>query len=222
MRKNTGNICLLGCACCVAMVLVDGVLQPGYTLKSLIKILLFLVLPLVFSLWKKLSPPKAFRPDRKAILLSSLLGFATFVIVLGAYMLLHPYINLSAVPAALEQSAGVTKNNFLYVGTYIALCNSLLEEFFFRCFLFLGLMQTGPKLFAYLFSAGAFALYHAGMLISMVGPVLFLLALSALFLCGLMFNYFNARSNTIWVSWLIHMGANLAINVVGMHLLRMF
>lgn len=221
MKKSATYICLLGFLCCLTMILVDGVLQPGYTAKSAVKVFLFLLLPLLFSLWQKLKLTDAFRPDRKALLFSLLLGIATFAIVMAAYALLHPYIDLSSVPAALEQSAGVTKDNFLFVGTYIALCNSLLEEFFFRCFLFLGLMKNAPKPFAYLFSAAAFAVYHAGMLAGMIGPALFLLALVALFLCGLLFNYFNARHNTIFVSWLIHMGANFAINTVGMHLLGM-
>lgn len=203
------------------MAIVDGILQPGYAVKSGIKIVLFLVIPFVFSAWRKLSIQESFRPDRKALLTGGCLGGATFIVVIGAYALLHPYLDLSAVPQALEESAGVTKDNFLFVSTYIAFCNSLLEEFFFRCFAFLGLAKTASKPFAYLFSAAAFAIYHAGMLISMVPPLLFILALIALFFCGIMFNFLNARRERIWVSWLVHMGANLAINIVGMILLEM-
>ena len=222
MRKNTAGLILMGCLCCVIMILVDGVLQPGYALKSVIKIIAFLALPLAFSVWRSLPQTKVFRPSKKALLISLLLGIGTYLLVIAAYLLLRAYIDLSAVPAALEQSAGVTRENFLFVGSYIALCNSLLEEFFFRCFLFLGLAEISSKKFAYVFSAAAFSVYHAGMLITMLNPFLFLLALGALFLCGLLFNYLNASHNSIWVSWFVHMGANFAINTVGMQLLGMF
>lgn len=222
LKKDTVYICIATAVCCLAMAAVDGILQPGYVVKSGIKILLFLLVPLVFSAVCKLSIAKCLRPDKQAILVGSGLGLATFLIILVAYWLLHSYIDLSAVPESLEKSAGVTKSNFLYVSTYIALCNSLLEEFFFRGFVFLGLLKTASKPFAHIFSAAAFAIYHAGMLFTMVPPVLFVLALAALFLCGLLFNYLNAYRQRIWVSWLVHMGANLAINSIGMLLLGVF
>ncbi len=203
------------------MALVDGILQPGYTVKSMIKLLLFLVLPLVLARILKIPFRNAFRPDRKALCGGGVLGIATLGVILAAYHFLHPYVDLSTVPAALEEGAGVTPDNFLFVSTYIALCNSLLEEFYFRCFSFLGLLHTAPKAFAYIFSAAAFAVYHAGMLVSMVSFQLFLLALLALFLCGFMFNFFNSLQERIWISWFVHMGANLAINIIGMHLLGM-
>ena len=222
MKKTATYISLITAIGCIVMALTDSILQPGYLIKSAVKMVFFLGLPLLAARVLRFSVREAFRPHPKALRTGALLGLATFGVILLAYGLLHPYIDLSAVPTALEQGAGVTKDNFLFVGTYIALCNSLLEEFFFRCFAFLGLSKSGSKPYAYLFSAGAFAVYHAGMLISMIPPILFLLALFALFLCGLLFDYFNARQERIWVSWLVHMGANLAINAVGMHLLGMF
>jgi len=222
LKKNTLFICITTALCCIAMTLVDGIWQPGYAIKSGIKILLFLLVPLVFSAYRKLSVTSCFRPDKTSLLTGICLGIATFAVIMVAYALLHTYIDLSAVPQALEQGSGVTKDNFLLVGTYIALCNSLLEEFFFRCFVFLGLKKSATKSFAYIVSAAAFAIYHAGMLFSMVSALLFVLALSALFFCGVLFNWLNARQERIWVSWLVHMGANLAINLIGMHLLGMF
>lgn len=221
MKKSTWTISAITVLGCVMMVLTDGILQPGYFIKSAIKLVFFFVLPLFVLRKLRLSPGEAFRPHSKALCVGGILGLATFGLILLAYALLHTWLDLSAVPAALEQSAGVTKDNFLYVATYIALCNSLLEEFFFRCFAFLGLTKSTGKSFANMFSAGTFALYHAGMLIGMLPLPLFLAALAALFLCGLLFNSLNAFHNRIWISWMVHMGANLAINTVGMHLLGM-
>ena len=203
------------------MTLVDSVLQPGYFLKSAIKLIFFLVLPLL--LLRHRNSLRCFlQADRHAMLTGGVLGLVTFGVIIGAYALLGSLMDLSAVPASLEKSAGVTKDNFLFVGTYIALCNSFLEEFFFRCFAFLQLREFTSRRFANCFSAAAFALYHVGMLITMIPPLLFALALVALFACGMLFNALDARRERIWASWLVHMGANLAINAVGMHLLGMF
>ncbi len=221
MKKSTWTISVVTLLGCGIMSLTDGVLQPGYLIKSLVKLIFFLGLPLLLSRHLQLSLGRVFRPHPKALCIGGVLGLVTFGVILLAYTLLHHYIDLSAVPGALEQGAGVTANNFLFVSTYIALCNSMLEEFFFRGFAFLGLAESAGKPFSYLFSAGAFAIYHAGMLISMLPPPLFLPALIALFLCGLLFNYLNSLHGRIWVSWLVHMGANLAINAIGMLLLGM-
>lgn len=222
MKKHTFLICIAVTLCCTAMAVVDGIIQPGYVVKSAVKIALFLLVPLIFSAAYKLSVCKALIPDKKAMLTGLCLGIATFGVITGAYMLLGPYIDLSSVPDALAQNGGINRDNFLFVSAYIAFCNSLLEEFFFRSFAFMGLMKTSNKTFAYLFSAAAFAAYHAGMLIGMVALPLFILALAALFLCGLLFEFLDMQRQRIWVSWLVHMGANLAINTVGMHLLGMF
>ncbi|WP_346888458.1 CPBP family glutamic-type intramembrane protease [Clostridium sp. UBA1056] len=46
-------------------------------------------------------------------------------------------------------------------------------------------------------------------------PLLFILLIVSLFVAGLIFNYLNERFNNIYVSWIVHMSANLAINTVG-------
>lgn len=221
MKKQALILCVITAVSCIAMILVDGILQPGYLIKSAIKLVFFLALPLLLAGKLGFSAAGFFRPDKKALLTGSLLGLATAAVIGIAYNLLGPYLDLSAVPASIEKGAGVTKDNFLFVGTYIAVCNSILEEFFFRGFAFLSLSRATSRTFASIFSSAAFAIYHAGMLITMVPPLLFVLALIALFLCGILFNLLDARQERIWPSWLVHMGANLAINAIGMHLLGM-
>lgn len=221
MKKDRILICLSVLLCCLVMALTDGVWKPPYALKSAVKILLFLCIPLVFSVCRGLSPADLFRPEKKAILTGLILGFATFAVILSGYFLLRPYIDFSFIPSSLMENGGISADNFLYVSLYIAFCNSLLEEFFFRGFAYLTLKKVTSPLFATMFSATAFAFYHGGMLVGWFSPLLYAGTLVALFACGLFFNYLNSRSRRIWVSWLTHMGANLAINTVGMILLGM-
>lgn len=219
-KNRTAILCTAVALSCLLMMLTDGLWQPGYVTKSAVKMMVFGVLPLLLSRWMGLTVICWLKPDKSSVMKGALLGIGTVLVILGAYALLHTYLDLSAVPQALESDTGITKNNFPFVAIYIALCNSLLEEFFFRGFACNALTAQTGKVFCAVFSSLAFALYHAGMLVTMVNPILFALALLALAGCGLFFVFLNGRSGNIWTSWLVHMGANIGINLIAMHLLR--
>ena len=219
MKRNTWILCIAVAICCGIMALVDAVLQPPYFIKSAIKAALFLLVPVSLGSKFHFSLFRCLRPDKQAVGFGFLLGIATFAVIIGGYFLLQPYLDLSAIPASLEQNAGVTPENFLFVGLYIAFCNSFLEEFFFRGFSFLIMQKTASKRFSFLFSAAAFAVYHAAILKGWFSPILMFLTLSALLICGLFFNWLDHKRERIWISWLVHLFANLAINTIGMKLM---
>ena len=225
--------------CCLILAVVDGYLRPPYGVKAAAKVVLFFLLPLGCVWWLERMDATAaegksdrsssgmssfvrvFRPEPKAVTLGLVLGIGTMALILGGYALLSPWLDLSAVPAAMAANGGITADNFLYVGTWIALCNSLMEEIFFRGFAFLQLKRVSSRRFAYVVSAAAFSLYHAAIVDGWVSPALYLLMLAALFVYGLFFAWLDERDGRIWASWLMHMGANVAINLIGMRLLGM-
>lgn len=206
-------IVLVGCA---VMTWIDGVLRPPYAVKSAVKVLLFLALPLVYARidenfsWKAL-----FSAPRGTILRAAALGGAVFYAILLAAFLLRGVLDLDAIESQLGENAGVSGENFLFVALYISLCNSLLEEFFFRGFAFFALRDRAGRSFAYAFSALSFALYHTAMMLGWFSLPLFLLALFGLAAGGVIFNWLDERSGSIFPSWAVHICANLAINSVG-------
>jgi len=219
-RKRRILVCAAALLCCAAMAVVDGVIRPSYGEKSLIKVALFLLIPFLLSRFDKgLIFREAFHLRHKGFALALGLGAAVYVIILGAYVVFSGIFDFSNIASALSQNAGVTRGNFLFVSLYISFVNSLLEEFFFRGFLFLNLRRESTRRFAYLFSAALFALYHAAMMIGWFPPLLYLLAMLGLTLGGIIFNWLNEKQGTIYVSWLVHMFANFAINTVGFILL---
>ena len=115
----------------------------------------------------------------------------------------------------MNETTGVNKTNFLWVAIYISFINSLLEEFFFRGFAFLTLKKVTTKTFAYIFSSGAFALYHIAMMIGWFGVPVILISLLGLFIGGWIFDKFDDKKDNIYLSWLVHMFANFAINTIG-------
>lgn len=219
-RKETLWVVAAAVLCCGAMALVDGVLRPGYALKSAIKIALFLGVPLLLSLKsRELSCLSLLRFPKKGFLTALGLGAAVYGIILGGYFLVRPFFDFSQIAGKLTANAGVTKENFLYVSLYISFANSLLEEFFFRGFLFANLKKLSTRRIAYGISALAFAAYHVAMMLGWFSPALFVLVMAGLALGGMIFNYLNERMGTVYISWLVHMCANFAINTIGFLLL---
>ncbi len=201
---------------CVLMAVVDGIFKADYFIKSAIKFVLFLILPLVYSRFdKEIKIREIFKLKKRGINLAVVLGVSVYVVILGGYLLLRGFFDFSNITGTLTENIGVSGKNFIFVSLYISFVNSLLEEFFFRGFAFLNLKRIRGRNFAYVFSAAAFAIYHIAMMIGWFGPGLFLLVLAGLFAGGLIFNFLNEKSATIYPSWLVHMFANFAINTVG-------
>ncbi len=204
--------------CCTLMCFIDGFVTPPYFIKSAIKIVLFLAVPLVYFIFNKsriATLKNLFIPKRKDFLISLCLGIAVFSVILGAYFAFRGVFDFSGITAQLTGDIGVNKDNFIFVALYISFVNSLLEEVFFRGFAFLGLKDKLPKWAAYLFSAGLFAFYHAGMTSGWFNPLLYVLMMAGLFIGGCIFNFLNEKCGNIYPSWLVHMFANFGINTIG-------
>ena len=209
--------------CALMMAFVDGVIQPPYAVKSILKIILFLCVPLAFfgtfRAWGSLKA--LFVLNKRELLVVLSLGIGAFGVITGGYMLISRFFSLDEAILQLTADGGVSPENFLYVSFYIALVNSLLEEFFFRGYAFLNLKTLTSRGFAYLFSAVLFAVYHLGMVIGNGNPYIWGGALLLLTVAGLILNALNERSGSILTSWLLHMCANLAINTVGFYVFGM-
>lgn len=217
MRKRNGlAIGLSVVAACICMGIVDAVIQPGYAVKSVVKMALFLGLPLICALLNRDgSLKRAIVPDKRGVLLAGAAGVAIYAVILAAYFLFRNVFDFSALTASLTSTTGVNKENFLWVALYISLVNSLLEEFFFRGHAFLSMKAQAGRGFAYVFSAATFALYHIAMMIGWFDVTVVVLALAGLFAGGLIFNWFDERFGNIYMSWLVHMFANFATNTIG-------
>lgn len=214
--KKTVSLIAIIMLSCLAMGLVDAVIRPDYAVKSVIKIILFLTLPICYARIAGGAPfRKLFTFEKKGLLMSLLLGLGVFSFILGGYLLMGPLFDFTNVAGALQENMGVNAGNFVFVALYISIINSLLEEFFFRGFAFFTLKEQAGRRFAYLFSAGAFAIYHIAIMTSWFSIGLFLLLIASLVVAGLLFNWLNERNGNIYASWMVHMFANLAINTIG-------
>ncbi len=218
VKKNAAVIIMLVVMAAAVMSVIDGVIMPGYLVKSLVKIVMFSLIPIAYFAAQKRSLQELtlwLKPSKRSLVSAAVMAAGLYIVILGGYFALRGVIDFNKVTSSITGTAGVTASNFVFVAIYISLVNSFLEEFFFRGFAFLTLKKHCPRAMAYCISASLFALYHIGMTAGMGNAFLTLLALVGLFLGGCIFSFFNERCENIYTSWLIHMFANFAINTVG-------
>ena len=196
---------------------IDGFLQPPYFMRAALKAGFFSLIPLIYFLYRDGSLADVKRmliPKKGDLRLALLLGLGVYGLILGGYLVSTRIYDISDMVISLTGDAGVGTDNFLWVSLYISFVNSFMEEFLFRGFAFVAMKQVSGRKFAYWFSALVFALYHVGMMAA--GNMLIsLLAVVALVVAGMFFNWLDERSGTIVPSWLVHMFANFAINTVA-------
>ncbi len=208
--------------CCIAMSAIELIFTPTYFVKAAIKLALFVIIPMSLVLIRKETKMlRFFKPNKKTLL--PMLGFGVLMygFIIGAYFLLGKYFDLSGITSSLDE-IGVTKQNFIFVALYIAVCNSFLEEFIFRGFGFIGLSEKLGAKWACIFSAICFALYHITMMIGWYTIWLTALIIFALFVGGVILNILDSKCKTVYPAWIVHIFANLAINTIGMILFGIF
>ena len=136
--KQTQRILCTIVLICLSMAFVEAVLQPGYAVKSAIKLLLFAAAVCALGdvrCWLR----------REGLGLGLLLGGGIFAVILLAFFLFRPFLDLDSIAQGLLGKEGVSRENFLWVALYISVVNSLLEELLFRGLGYLELRKHAPE-----------------------------------------------------------------------------
>ncbi len=210
---------LLACAC---LYIIEQYLGVSYAVKTLSKLIFFIILPLIYI--KKIKKSNIAEElnlkhlDKKRFKLGFIFGLGSFLIVLAAYFIFKGVIDLNDIVNDLKEK-NITPANFILIGLYVTLGNSLLEEFFFRGFIFLNLYDMQKEKLAYFYSSVLFGLYHIGIFKAWFNIGLILLCLLGLITVGFIFNWLNTKSKNFINSWLVHIFADSAIILIG---LKMF
>jgi len=206
---------------CILIYFIDVQYHFSYWERSGIKIVLFLLIPLIyvcfmprtdlFSIFRQKEKEGGFKR-------SFLLGLMVYAGLILLYILMKDLIDLGTIEASMANNMMITKDNFIMVAIYISFINSFLEEFFFRGFAFLKLKKKTGRYFAYGISSMAFSIYHFSIIDGWVSPLLTVLGLVGLFASGMFFNFLNEKNENIWNSYMVHMFANFAINTIGLQM----
>lgn len=218
---NTGKWVIgLVCLGCILMAFVDSS-KMDYVSKAGLKIITFTMVPLCHAHFiEKKSLKSYFSIKFTALKFALGLGLGLYIAMMLLYFLVRPYFDLSQLTDILQSNFKTGTLNFVPIAIYIAVINSFLEEFFFRGFAYLTLMNSYSKTFTGLFSALSFALYHVFLMAGLFPLDLYLMALSALIIAGYLFNLLDTKSKTILPSWFVHFCANWGLNTIGFILLK--
>ncbi len=223
MRKNKLIYIIAASLLTVTILyMADQVLMVSYNAKIIIKVLTFLTFPMIYILMTKDNVVKdsmknALQNCRKLKIksVSTILGILLFLFLLGVYFLFKDFLDIDAIRLDFEVKYKITKDSLLYYGLYMSFVNSLMEEFFFRGFIFLNLKKLGYKKTGYITSSLLFAIYHIANFQNWFSPVLYILAIAGLFVGGTIFNFLDDKDNTFFNSWFVHICADLAIVLIG-------
>ena len=133
---------------CILMVFIDGVFSANYLQKSIFKIIIFMLLPLLYLKKHHLDEIKNIfkvKRDNHSIFKSFALGIGVYLLIVGSYFTIGNYFNFNQITSSLENGIGVNSSNFIFVALYISFINSLLEEFFFRGYAFIYLKNIPQR-----------------------------------------------------------------------------
>ena len=155
------------------------------------------------------------KPSLKQFRIGFFMGIGAFLIIVIAYLILKEHIDLENIIVELENNVNVTKNTFIFIAIYITFINSLIEEFFFRGFIFMNLYENTNKIIASAFSALLFSLYHIAMFKTWFNPAIMIIAILGLFLTGTIFNWLSIKSKNFINPWIVHMFGDAAIMAIG-------
>lgn len=202
--------------CILILYITEQVLMFPYVLKTLIKLPLFLLIPIfVFNKRNKISfSIKLKKDDRKFIFIWSIFVFSIIILV---YLILKNFIDLDIIINDFSTRLMIDSKWIVIAGLYTIVINSLIEEVFFRGFIFLGL--TNNKIVAYLYSSSLFAIYHMTIFKTWFSISITILILIGLFVGGIIFAYFVDKTKSVISSWIIHLSADLAIIIIGFNIL---
>lgn len=205
----------------LTLVTITDLSSSKYAVKALFKLIILLVIPGIY-LRTKGSIKQAFTVSKKTLLLSIGGGILIYGVTLGGYFIVRNYIDFSTIPNTLEQTLGITKNNFIWVALYIPIVNAFIEEFFFRYFLINRLRKFLKQSYSVSISAIVFALYHVAIIGSWQDPLITVGAVIGLFIVGLLFGFISSKEKSIIPTYIIHGAANLAINTAACIILGVF
>lgn len=189
----------------------------AYAIRAVGKIALGILIPCIVAVINKETKIKEFLKFRKE-------GFkrgVTFALLTFGGILIYFFatkniINYSGTITTIMDLTGGSIVKILLIDFYIIFVNAFVEEFFFRGFVYRNIKNEKCATFV---SAVLFAMYHTLLLFKMFDLIIGTAALISLYIVGIIFIKLNEKSNNIYPSWLVHMSANLALNICGLILM---
>ena len=160
-------------------------------------------------------------PEHGGWMVSTLLGIGMAVVIAIAYFILGDLVLRDEDLYEILDPFGLTVPWKLALGIlFWIFINSVLEEYVFRWFITSKLEQlVGGKWLPILLSAAIFTLHHTIALAFFIDPLGNALASLGVFIGGVIFSWIYVQYRSVWVAWVAHAIADVAIFAIAWHMI---
>ncbi len=214
------NIILYSLFAIVSLIVLEEVLVLEYIPKQVIRLSLFLLIPLfgIYYIRKStlLQEIKFEKPTLQELKIPLLVSIVIFFGTLGGYYMLRFMYDASYVIEG-AQELGISPSNVLIWGFYLCFVNSLVEEFFFRGYLFYTLEKRSYKL-AIILSSFLWAVYHVIIFVTIFPIYTVIFSITGLTIIGILLAYINKFGKSFINSWIVHIFADIAIVIIVLYM----
>lgn len=178
-------------------------------------------LPAFWHLKVEGKPVSWSKPTQGGWLVSLGLGLGMMVFIIGAYLLLGDLMIDKTTMTELIEPVGLTTASTLAGAIFFwVFVNSVLEEYVYRWFITSKFEEIlGGKWRAIFLSAGVFTVHHTIALMMFISPIGTFIASLGVFIGGAIFSWIYLQYRSIWVAWVAHACADVAVFGIAWHLI---
>jgi membrane protease YdiL (CAAX protease family) len=155
----------------------------------------------------------------RGIITGALQGTVIAVLIIGVFLAVRRGIDAGSLRQVAGAAGFGTIRAYVLLGTYLALVNSLLEEYVWRWFVFRAVHSVLGGWGAVIVSAMLFTVHHVVVLLAYFPAWLALLASGGVFIGGVAWSWCFLRFRSILPGYLSHVIVDIAVLVVGWVLL---
>ncbi|MCL2888583.1 MAG: CPBP family intramembrane metalloprotease [Elusimicrobia bacterium] len=185
------------------------------------KIIILLLPVYVLGISKIKEFPKALKPDRQDILLGLLSALFIFILF---YLLLHTplwrFIEEGKTAVISKVNNFNIGRHFLLYSLIISFVHSMVEEYYWRWFVFGGLKKFFRGGAAHIMAALAFSLHHFVVCVYYFPLITAVILTFAVFCGGMLFSTLYNRKGLLPGAWIAHAAADICIFYAGVLLLK--
>ena len=214
------NIIIYSLLAIVALIVLEEVFAFEYIPKQILRISLFLIVPLfgIYVLRKSnlKTEIKFEKPTLKELKLPLLISIVIFIGTIGGYFLLQFMFDADVVVQGGEE-LGIRPSNIWIWGIYLVFINSLIEEFFFRGYIFYTIEKNNYTL-AIIVSSVLWAVYHVIIFMTIFPIYTVIFTIIGLSIIGVLLAYINRYGKSFINSWIVHIFADIAVVIVLLYM----
>lgn len=133
-----------------------------------------------------------------------LIGLSLSLIYLSSFYIFKNFLDIKTITDRLNELASINLNSIIFIGAYIIIFNSILEEYFWRSFIFEEFSKIIKPIPAFIISATAFSFHHVVFFYNWFSPLFFLLITIGLIGYALIMNFIWQKYRELFSCWLVH------------------